>query len=85
MRFNFEAENMSIFCLLHSFILIITYPVFRQSFGAPLSHKAMYNLKISLLFKHKLVHDIYNHYTFTELRPMYSTPLPAVKYFIFKI
>src|SRR6218665_63452 len=37
---------------------------------------------MSLIFRHKLVHDTYKHYKFTELRPTYSNTLVCFKYFI---
>src|SRR6218665_1145303 len=36
---------------------------------------------ISLIFRHKLVHDIYKHYKFTELRSTYSNTLVCFKIF----
>src|SRR6218665_300737 len=38
---------------------------------------------MSLIFRHKLVHDIFKHYKFIELRPMHSNTLVCFKIFHF--
>src|SRR6218665_3202449 len=68
--------------VITSYIFIITNFIVRQNFGALLSHKVTYNLNF-FNFRHKLVHVIYKHYKFTELRPTYSNTLVCLKMFHF--
>lgn len=47
------------------------------------SHIRSCRIRVSLLLKHKLVQDIYNHYGLAELRPTYSNTLVRFKIFYF--
>ena len=82
MRFNYEAVNMSSYYELY---LYYYKPYCQAEFFAPYWAIRSCIIWISLIFRHKLVHAIYKHYKFTELRPTctYSNTLVCFKIFHF--